>query len=186
MKRSQGILLSERTIQAGSYRLMDAQERERWVTLNRSAEEDESEVVRAEELASLWEGVPFLPVDDRAGVASSLAKEIWKGFLVAMILMLLVEARLTMPKPVLSREGNECVNSLEDPPMIWDLTPWSLLLAVATLMTAAIMGSMAWHRSQYAWRMGVLELLRFGMIAMAVVTLLQPEVVDGGRATTGE
>ena len=47
----------------------------------------------------LFKGLDFARVDDQAGNAASLIQEIWRLFLAAMMIAMLVEAALCLPKP---------------------------------------------------------------------------------------
>ncbi len=54
-------------------------------------------------------------------------------------------------------------------------TIWSVVLGVLTLALTAVLGVLAWRRSGYALRIGLLELLRLTIVLLVVVTLNQPE-----------
>jgi hypothetical protein len=71
---------------------------ERVLAVNRPAGEDETVVLSDDRLASLFEGLDFARLDDRAGDAGSLIQEIWRLFLVAMIVAMVGEAALCLPK----------------------------------------------------------------------------------------
>jgi len=60
-------------------------------------------------------------------------------------------------------------------------TPISLLISAVTLVVAAACCLLSWQRSGYGRSMGLLELFRFGLIALAVVTLNQPEFKEEVR-----
>ena len=49
-------------------------------------------------VAELFRGLDFSRVDDRAGSIQALIQEIWRLFLVAMMVALIVEACLCLPK----------------------------------------------------------------------------------------
>ncbi len=49
-------------------------------------------------VAELFRGLDFARVDDRAGSIRSLIQEIWRLFLAAMIVAMVVEAGLCLPK----------------------------------------------------------------------------------------
>ena len=51
-----------------------------------------------ERVAILFEGLDFDRVDDTAGSGASLIQEIWRLFLVAMLIALVLEAVLCIPK----------------------------------------------------------------------------------------
>ena len=66
--------------------------------MNRPAAEDEARVVGEPRVAELFRGLNFVRVDDSAGSLSSLIQEIWRIFLVMMLISLIVEAALCLPK----------------------------------------------------------------------------------------
>jgi len=76
---------------------------DRLIGVNRSPAEDEGIPLSDDRVASLFHGLDFSRVDDRAGSTSSMVQEIWRTFLVAMLLALLAEAILCLPKG--SRKG---------------------------------------------------------------------------------
>lgn len=71
---------------------------DRLLAVNRSPEEDDSVIVPAERLDVLFRGIDFTRVDDAAGSMQSLVQEIWRLFLLAMILAMVGEAALSMPR----------------------------------------------------------------------------------------
>jgi hypothetical protein len=73
---------------------------ERLVAVNRPAAEDSARVLADERVAGLFRGLDFTRVDDRAGSSGSLIQEIWRLFLVAMMLALVAEAALCLPNRV--------------------------------------------------------------------------------------
>jgi hypothetical protein len=77
---------------------------ERLFAINRSAAEDRREVVSDQELARLFDGLDFSRINDSAGNLSSIVREIWRLFLIAMILAMLVEAALCLPRRPQSRQ----------------------------------------------------------------------------------
>lgn len=72
---------------------------ERLFAVNRAAAEDVAPVVADARVAALFRGLDFARVDDKAGNSASLVQEIWRMFLVAMTVALVVEAGLCLPKP---------------------------------------------------------------------------------------
>ncbi|MDR3637494.1 MAG: hypothetical protein P4L84_27060 [Isosphaeraceae bacterium] len=60
-------------------------------------------------------------------------------------------------------------------------TPWSLGLSALFLLVTAGYCFIAWRRSGYARALGLLELLRFGLVALLAVMLNQPEWVEEYR-----
>jgi Aerotolerance regulator N-terminal len=73
---------------------------DRLLAVNRASAEDSARVLPDQRVAGLFRGLDFKRVDDRAGSISSLIQEIWRLFLVAMMLAMLVEAALCLPKMV--------------------------------------------------------------------------------------
>lgn len=73
---------------------------ERLLAVNRDAAEDESRILDDDRLAGLFNGLTFNRVDDQAGSFEGLIQEIWRMFLVAMLIALFVEAILCMPRRV--------------------------------------------------------------------------------------
>ncbi|HTK77435.1 MAG TPA: hypothetical protein VL371_19380, partial [Gemmataceae bacterium] len=60
-------------------------------------------------------------------------------------------------------------------------TPWSAALSNAVVLLAAVLCWLAWRRSGYARSQGLLELLRFGIVALMALILNQPEWVEEFR-----
>jgi hypothetical protein len=73
---------------------------ERLLAVNRPAAEDSAPVLTDDRVAGLFRGLDFARVDDREGNIDSLIQEIWRLFLVAMMLALVVEAWLCLPRPL--------------------------------------------------------------------------------------
>jgi hypothetical protein len=76
---------------------------ERLLAVNRSPGEALAPVVADGKLAELFRGLDFARVDDRAGSIGSLIQEIWRVFLVSMMIAMLAEAALCLPKVARSR-----------------------------------------------------------------------------------
>src|SRR5262249_3135131 len=76
---------------------------ERLLAVNRSPAEALAPVVADAKLAQLFRGLDFARVDDRAGSIGSLIQEIWRVFLVSMMIAMLAEAALCLPKVARSR-----------------------------------------------------------------------------------
>ncbi|WP_165219871.1 BatA domain-containing protein [Aquisphaera insulae] len=72
---------------------------ERMIAVTRAPAEDLAPVVADERLAGLFRGLDYSRVDDRAGNIGSLIQETWRIFLVAMMVAMVVEAALCMPRP---------------------------------------------------------------------------------------
>lgn len=71
---------------------------ERLLAVNRAAEEDQPAVLADAAVAELFRGLDFVRVDDQAGSLASLIQEIWRMFLALMMLALVAEAALCLPK----------------------------------------------------------------------------------------
>ena len=84
--------LSQRGLHAGVYR--DA---EYWAAVNRSRAEDSTNVTPVATVDELFDGLSYRRIDVAVGDTSALASEIWRAFLVAMGIALIVEAVLSLP-----------------------------------------------------------------------------------------
>jgi hypothetical protein len=71
----------------------------RLFAVNRPAVEESAAVLADRRVDDLFRGLDYSRVDDRAGSYSSLIQEIWRMFLVAMLIALMVEAGLCLPRP---------------------------------------------------------------------------------------
>ena len=69
-----------------------------WAAINRGQEEDGAQVVAEATVDGLFTGLSYRRIDDAVGATSSLASEIWRAFLIAMVLALLLEALLCLPE----------------------------------------------------------------------------------------
>lgn len=72
------------------------------LSVNRDPAEDDNTVVADGRLAELFSGVDFTRVDDTTGGLTGLIQEIWRVFLLAMMIALIVEAILSLPR---TRQG---------------------------------------------------------------------------------
>lgn len=72
---------------------------ERLLAVNRPIAEDQAKVLADQRVQELFRGLDFARVDDQAGSIGSLIREIWRVFLASMIVALIVEAGLCLPKP---------------------------------------------------------------------------------------
>jgi hypothetical protein len=84
--------LSQRGLHAGVYRDV-----EYWAAVNRSRAEDSTKVTPIATVDELFDGLSYRRIDVAVGDTSALASEIWRAFLVAMGLALIVEALLSLP-----------------------------------------------------------------------------------------
>ena len=87
------VLSTEFGSQAGVYRT-----EKRMFAVNRDASEDRPEQVGDERLESLFAGLPLARVDEQAGSLSGIVREVWRMFLICMIVALLLEAILCLPR----------------------------------------------------------------------------------------
>ncbi|WP_373653492.1 BatA domain-containing protein [Schlesneria sp. DSM 10557] len=71
---------------------------DRLIAVNRPESEEESRVLAESRLTELFRGLNFVRVDDQAGSLNSLIQEIWRVFLITMLISLIVEAALCLPK----------------------------------------------------------------------------------------
>ncbi len=71
---------------------------ERLLALNRSGAEDAVRVLSEEQIDRVFEGLDWVRLDGQADESSSLVNEIWRLFLLGMLIALLVEAALCLPK----------------------------------------------------------------------------------------
>ena len=71
---------------------------DRLLAVNRAGRRGRPPVLADRRVAELFHGLDFARVDDRAGNVGSLIQEIWRLFLVAMMVALVVEAGLCLPK----------------------------------------------------------------------------------------
>ena len=72
---------------------------DRLLAINRPLTEDTSGILTNERVAGLFRGLDFARVDEQAGSLGSLVQEVWRLFLGAMMIALVVEAALCLPKP---------------------------------------------------------------------------------------
>ncbi|MDF1811422.1 MAG: BatA domain-containing protein [Verrucomicrobiales bacterium] len=72
----------------------------KWLALNRPAGEDDLRILNDESLEDLFSGLDYRVIQDSINNRSSLAAEIWRVFLVAMALALIIEAALCLPQKV--------------------------------------------------------------------------------------
>lgn len=86
------VLLSQRTINNGLY-----QSEEATFALNRPLAEDAVEVVSDGTLEQVLNGLNYTRIDDQAGSTMALASEVWRTFLILMIIALMAEALLCVP-----------------------------------------------------------------------------------------
>lgn len=86
-------LSSEAGLHAGIYAVAG-----RLVAVNRPAAEDAGRVAASERIDGLFRGLSVTRITGRAGGTDSLVQEIWRAFLIAMLLALVVEGLLSLPR----------------------------------------------------------------------------------------
>ncbi|TWT57879.1 hypothetical protein KOR42_12460 [Thalassoglobus neptunius] len=86
------VLVSQRPYNSGVYQSKDS-----LVAINRPLMEDSPAIVTEESLEQVLSGLNYVIIDDQAGSQSALANEVWRTFLIAMIVALLLEAVLCLP-----------------------------------------------------------------------------------------
>jgi Aerotolerance regulator N-terminal len=92
---SEDALSTEYPFHRGVYTVGD-----RLVAVNRPVAEDRAPVLEDGRVAELFRGLDFVRADHQAGQIGTLIREIWRPFLAAMIVALLVEAGLCLPRKV--------------------------------------------------------------------------------------
>ncbi len=60
-------------------------------------------------------------------------------------------------------------------------TPFSIALSLMVVVATAALGYYAWRRSGYSRSLGMLELLRFAIVALVALLLNQPEWIQEYR-----
>ena len=97
------VLSTEYPNHAGVYNLDS-----RLVAINRSPGEDQSAVLTDQQVAKLFAGLDFESVEVQSGDRSSLVQEIWRLCLILMLVGLIVEAVLCIPRgqPIGSRRSD--------------------------------------------------------------------------------
>jgi hypothetical protein len=70
----------------------------RLVAVNRPAAEDTARVAASERIDGLFRGLSFSRITGQAGVSDSIVQEIWRAFLIAMLIALVVEGILSLPR----------------------------------------------------------------------------------------
>ena len=92
---SENVLLSQRTLNNGLYETPEAA-----FALNRPLTEDAVEVLSDGTLEQVLSGLNYTRIDDKAGSSMALASEIWRTFLILMIIALMAEALLCVPDKI--------------------------------------------------------------------------------------
>ena len=63
-------------------------------------------VLTEDRISQLFKGLDFTRIDDRAGSLLGLIQEAWRPFLVLMLIALLVEAALCLPRAASEQKSN--------------------------------------------------------------------------------
>ncbi len=90
---SDDALSTEDGLHAGVYSVAG-----RLVAVNRPAAEDTARVAAAERIDSVFRGLSFSRITGKAGTTDSLVQEIWRAFLIAMLIALIAEGLLSLPR----------------------------------------------------------------------------------------
>ncbi|TWT56051.1 BatA domain-containing protein [Allorhodopirellula solitaria] len=88
-------LSSENAFVAGVFRDRDSG---RLIAINRSADEDAISTLGDEQVEALFGDLPFVRVDRTAGRSNSLVEEVWRAFLILMLVAMIGEACLCLPR----------------------------------------------------------------------------------------
>jgi hypothetical protein len=70
----------------------------RLVAINRPPAEDAATIASPERIDGLFRGLAYTRVEGRAGRGDSIVQEIWRAFLIAMLLALVGEGLLSLPR----------------------------------------------------------------------------------------
>ena len=89
---TENVLSSARRIHSGVYDMSG-----QMLAVNRAPAEDSGPSIASESATALFDGLDFHVVEDRVDNALDLASEIWRTFLIAMAIALIVEASLCLP-----------------------------------------------------------------------------------------
>ena len=84
--------ISQRGLHAGVYR-----DEGYWAAINRSQIEDNAKTASLEAVDGLFDGLSYRRIDVNVGDTSALASELWRIFLIAMAVVLMLEAVLSLP-----------------------------------------------------------------------------------------
>jgi len=90
---SRKVFSSSRNIHGGLYSMGDLR-----LALNRPLSEDSMVTTDDDVVESLFDGLEFTRLDDSAASSASLASEVWRLFLIGMIVALIAESLLSLPR----------------------------------------------------------------------------------------
>ena len=91
------VIISNRPYQRGTWK-MGAADDERLLALNRPIEEDTAGVISDDKLKEVLGTLDYTKISDDVSDSSSLVNEIWRMFLIIMIIALIIEAVLCLPE----------------------------------------------------------------------------------------
>jgi hypothetical protein len=86
---------------------------ERLVAVNRPPAEDSAVAVADERIDGLFRGLSFTRITGTAGDTTSLVQEIWRAFLIAMLVALVGEGLLSLPRPASADRAAKVPRPLE-------------------------------------------------------------------------
>lgn len=88
-------LSTENAFVAGVYQASD---NDHWLAVNRSVAEDATATLNDQTVSGLFEGLVFDRVAPQAGGSSALVEEAWRAFLIVMLIAMIGEACLCLPR----------------------------------------------------------------------------------------
>ncbi len=86
---------------------------DRLVAVNRPVAEDAALPVADERIDALFRGLSFQRITGTAGDTNSIVQEIWRAFLIAMLLALVAEGLLSLPRPAAADRAAKTSRPLE-------------------------------------------------------------------------
>ncbi len=86
---------------------------DRLVAVNRPVAEDAALPVADERIDALFRGLSFQRITGTAGDTDSIVQEIWRAFLIAMLLALVAEGLLSLPRPAAADRAAKTSRPLE-------------------------------------------------------------------------
>lgn len=84
-----------------------------------------------------------------------------------------------MPPPDVATLGGPFMSVSRSLTFLW--TPWAIVASLVLVAATAAIGFVAWRRSGYSRSLGLLELLRLSLVALAALMLNQPEWIEEFR-----
>jgi hypothetical protein len=81
----------------------------RLVAVNRPAAEDAAAIVSNERIDGLFRGLSYARISGQAGASESVVQEIWRAFLIAMLVALVLEGLLSLPRRARTGIANPAV-----------------------------------------------------------------------------